>query len=651
MKSAEEHASDLQDDIKYYCNHNDNNIQVILKAGQLSMVYENGNLRYISSGGRELIRMIYSAVRIEGWMTVPPVITEERIEKNQDSFLITYQCRYNMAEADFRVAFRIEGKSDSSLIYSFDGEALSTFRKNRIGLCLLHPLEECCGKDCIITHPDGKTETSEFPVYIVPNQPFHDIKAMRWNVSPIDCSVVFTGDIFETEDQRNWTDASFKTYSTPLRQSYPVTLGKGGEISQSIEIRIKSDQKTEHSTSEIISLSLFKDQRYNLPLIGIGRSTRLEPVTANEAQILRDIMFDHYRVDLYLFEPDWRKTGEKAIGEAIKLNYSLEFALFLDDSAINQINDLMSWLNEYNASISLFTLYHKTIQSTPDELTDTIAPVLKNAYPHAKVCCGTNANFAELNRSRPESRHNDYICYAVHPQEHASDNSTLVENIQAQEHSVYSAKSFAGGKGIWISPINIQRRFNANIENFEKVKSENVFPPQADSRLMSLFGACWTAGSLKYLFESGVKGVTYYETVGERGIFQGDFDSRWPREFPTVKGMLFPLFHVFMFILKNKEYKVIKSISSHPLKADILSLSDGHNLKVILTNFTDSKQKIKADWNCEKLQIIQLNPESYVKAVTDKNWIEKTIKQELQGDEIINLEPFSVSFIEGRFYL
>ena len=27
----------------------------------------------------------------------------------------------------------------------------------------------------------------------------------------------FEGDLFEMEDQRNWTDASYKTYSTPLR--------------------------------------------------------------------------------------------------------------------------------------------------------------------------------------------------------------------------------------------------------------------------------------------------------------------------------------------------------------------------------------------------------------------------------------------------
>ena len=34
------------------------------------------------------------------------------------------------------------------------------------------------------------------------------------------------------EDQRNWTDASFKTYSTPLELPFPVELSAGEQIRQ-----------------------------------------------------------------------------------------------------------------------------------------------------------------------------------------------------------------------------------------------------------------------------------------------------------------------------------------------------------------------------------------------------------------------------------
>ena len=35
------------------------------------------------------------------------------------------------------------------------------------------------------------------------------------------------GDTWETEDHRNWTDASFKTYSRPLSLPYPYAIAKG----------------------------------------------------------------------------------------------------------------------------------------------------------------------------------------------------------------------------------------------------------------------------------------------------------------------------------------------------------------------------------------------------------------------------------------
>ena len=39
------------------------------------------------------------------------------------------------------------------------------------------------------------------------------------------------------EDQRNWTDASFKTYSTPLRIPYPVEVAPGQDPVQAVTMR------------------------------------------------------------------------------------------------------------------------------------------------------------------------------------------------------------------------------------------------------------------------------------------------------------------------------------------------------------------------------------------------------------------------------
>ncbi|MBK9390130.1 MAG: hypothetical protein IPN68_08035, partial [Bacteroidetes bacterium] len=161
---------------------------------------------------------------------------------------------------------------------------------------------------------------------------------------------------------------------------------------------------------------------------------------------------------------------------------------------------------------AIITVLHKTISVTPGQLAGHVAPAIRNYNPGIQICIGTNANFAQLNEQKPLPENCDMVCYSIHPQEHASDNTTLLENLQAQSYTVKSAKHFATDKRIWVSPVNIQRRFNANIENFETQSYGDKIPSQFDSRMMSLFGACWTAGSIKYLGESGADGITYYET-------------------------------------------------------------------------------------------------------------------------------------------
>lgn len=80
MKSIVEFADTLSIEDKWYGTPENTTQLVLLKAGELSMSNENGNLRYISLGNREIVRMIYSAVRGIGWLTPKPVISDEMID-------------------------------------------------------------------------------------------------------------------------------------------------------------------------------------------------------------------------------------------------------------------------------------------------------------------------------------------------------------------------------------------------------------------------------------------------------------------------------------------------------------------------------------------------------------------------------------------
>jgi hypothetical protein len=638
-------ASSLGKDIQRYGGI-ETGCRIYLKAGNLEMFYENGALRRISCGNHEIVRMIYSAIRDRNWLTISPVIEDEKIMISDDSFSIEYKGIYFSDNIDFSARYVIEGKNTGTIVFRMESEAMGNTEKNRIGFCVLHPVESYAGNQCKILKSDMTAETGIFPVHISPHQPFTDIKKMEWSVNNLICSLAFSGDIFETEDQRNWSDASYKTYCTPLSKPFPVTILKGEHINQQVEFKIQGGTAIEKKDIDTIRLKIDYNSKTDLPLLGIGKSTRPEPLTQNEINILRNLRFDHYRIDLYLFNPDWKYQAAQALKEAEELNYQPEIVLFFDDNANDQAEQIIRFLHEVKVGIAVITIFHKSRSSTPDYLISSLAPLFKKEFPGIRICCGTNANFAQLNRNRPGSDLNDLICYSIHPQEHASDNTTLVENLMGQKYTVESAAEFSGKKGIWISPVTMKRRFNANTGNYEIPSGNNDFPPQADSRMISLFGACWSVGSLKYLCESKASGATYFETAGERGIIQGDFMSRWPEKFQAIKGMIFPVYHIFYFILKYKNHKILKSHSSNSLDIDILSLTDGIRLKIILINFTGNRENVLIEELSSGYSMKQLNTETYSEAASDNYWYEKTGSIKVSGGKEIQLEPFSVNFIE-----
>ena len=208
-----------------------------LRAGPVSVTYSSGSLRYLRCGCVEVLRQIYFALRDPLWGTVPAQISEEQIDRSADSFRIGLTVQHRQDEIDLAWQGSIEGDCDGSIRFSVSGTAATSFRANRIGFCVLHPIEGCAGRECRIEHTSGTSETSSLPALISPRQPFLDVRAISHEpLSGVRAHVRMEGDIFETEDHRNWTDDSFKTYSRPLTLPYPYRVAAGERISQSVTV-------------------------------------------------------------------------------------------------------------------------------------------------------------------------------------------------------------------------------------------------------------------------------------------------------------------------------------------------------------------------------------------------------------------------------
>ncbi|MBI1928100.1 hypothetical protein HYR99_28130, partial [Candidatus Poribacteria bacterium] len=205
---------------------------------------------------------------------------------------------------------------------------------------------------------------------------------------------------------------------------------------------------------------------------------------------------------------------------------------------------------------------------------------------------GTNAYFTELNRGRPPVEALDGVCYSINPQVHAFDNASLVETLETQARTVDSARQFVGNLPVMVTPITLKPRFNPNATGPEPEPLPGELPSPVDVRQMSLFGAGWTLGSLKYQAESGVYSTTYYETTGWRGVMETEHGSPVPEKFHSLPGGVFPLYHLLADVGEFAGGDVISTTSNTPLVVDGLAIRKDGVTRMLLANLTPQRQQV-----------------------------------------------------------
>jgi hypothetical protein len=178
-----------------------------LRAGPISLLFSNGDLRQLRVNGVEIVQRIYMAVRDKDWGTAPVALHDLVIDDHGDHFRITFTAVNRQNDIGFTWQGVVQGDADGTIHFTMDGRADTTFLRNRLGFCVLHPAS-AAGSPATLTHSDGSKSSSQFPLLISPHQPFMDLRAITHEFAPgLQAEVSFEGDIFESEDQRNRTDA------------------------------------------------------------------------------------------------------------------------------------------------------------------------------------------------------------------------------------------------------------------------------------------------------------------------------------------------------------------------------------------------------------------------------------------------------------
>lgn len=574
-----------------------------LRAGPVTALLEGPDLRHIRWGAVELAQRIYVAVRDVGWNTIPAHYSDFQLDVAEDRFNISFDAHHHYQETDFTWTATITGSPDGTISYAMDGVAGSAFQYNKIGFNVHHPLDETVGQPYHARTPDGEIsgvlpETID-PQLVVDGQ----LTAM---FAPYDSLTIeqkggvtvrfdFEGDLFELQDHRNWTDANYKTYGTPLSVPYPMDAKPGQRFHQKVTVSLVATPGQPPARPREVQVELGASTGRRLPAIGVGLAGGDAQLSPREAALLRKLHLDHVRVDLHLNNPSYRSELERAAATCRAMGSKLEIALFLSSKADAELDDFVSLLETIDVPVARVLVLEEaegfsTFRTmTPGRLVGLARERLRDILPDAVFAGGTDQFFTELNRDWSQVEAIDGVAYSLNPQVHASDNSSLMENLQGQAETVRSTRHHAGERLIFISPVTFVGRFGP----FPAGPPEpGGLPPEVDPRQASLFGAAWTMGSVKYLAEEGAASITYYETTGWRGIIETETGSAMPDRFPSSPGIVFPLYHVFADLAEWKAGELVEVRSSDRLRADALAIREGSHLHLLVANMTWTPQTV-----------------------------------------------------------
>jgi hypothetical protein len=639
--------------VLYYGNPKPLPERVPLRAGPLSLIYEAGDLRYIKLGDQEILRRIYVAIRDQNWGTVPPALSNVRLDIGDDSFRVTYDVENRQGDIDFSWKGMITGDDQGTITFTMDGVARSTFLRNRIGFCVLHPMRECAGQPCIVEKVNDTVEHGRFPKFISPHQPFMDIQAISHQIIPgVWAEVRFSGDIFEMEDQRNWTDASYKTYCTPLDLPFPVQVEEGTEISQSVTLNLRRDtppKRVAPLPPAELTLTIGQSPLGSLPRIGLGTASHGRPLSAKELARLRALNLSHLHVDLDLSRPGYESKLRQATVEASALDVPLEVALFLSDAAAGEMKALVATIKAAKPAVCTWLVFHIAQDATRTEWINLAREYLAAYDPAPQIGGGTNAYFTNLNRNRPPVAALDIVSYSLNPQVHAFDSSSLAETLETQATTIESARQFVGTLPLAISPITLKPRFNPAATGPESELPPRKLPAQVDVRQMSLFGAGWTTGSLKYVSEGGAYSVTYYETSGWRGVMETEAGSRLPDKFRSRPGSVFPLYHILADVGEFAGGDVIPTTSSDTLRVDGLAVHKDGQTRVLLANLCGEAQQVTVKNLGKQIRVRHLDETNVEEAMTspERFRTRATEHLETQGGALqLTLLPYATARLD-----
>lgn len=632
-----------------------------LRAGPLSVEFDNGALRYVRLGDIEVLRAIAYLVRDENWGTFIPKIENLDLKERADGFFVAYRATCSDAKRTLVYDAKIVGKSDGSLSFEAVAEPKTDVLTNRTGFIVLHPVDGVSGRPVKVLHVEGREEISTFPETIDPRCPFKDIRALSHEVAPgIWATCTMEGDAFEMEDQRNWSDASYKTYVRPLTRPWPYTLPKGEKVTQSVTLSISSNlpAKASGTADRLVSLTI-GGEIGRLPAIGLGVPAD-EAIHALEKSALTkrlgvqsliceiDLRRDHGRAEMERYRQLADLTGAEITLEIITRG-RLE-----PDAELVPVAKAAADAGLRPAAVTVFPA-QDMVSVQPDApwpkmpSFDESYAAARRAFPGVKLGGGMAAYFTELNRKRPPAASLDFVTYTTCPNVHAADDRSVMETNEAIPFQILTTRAFMGQMPCRIGPSQLGCRENP----YGKATAPNTGNSRLclsviDPRQRGLYNAAWMIAYAAACARGGVEAVAFGAPTGPMGhIYRAlDFVQLY---FDNESGAtIYPGFHVIAGLARLAGAPICETLFSARGKIEAIAARQDDSLILWLANLTSEVVEVELPAQfAMQSRILILDTDSFKRLTTLPAYLDATGQN--VGDATIKLDAFAAARIVSRY--
>jgi len=568
-------------------------------------------IRNVTYKGVQLIDLLYTAIRPWDWSTLAAESHTEDVKVNGSECIITISDTFAGAlEAQTIITLT----ADNTFLVDYQLKGLAEYSVNRWGICFcLHSGDwmgstvNSSGKTYTLLQDispqrviDGVTQ-GLFPAanemhFVAPDQRFIKVNS--------------TGKVLEAEDQRNWTDNTYKIYSGSLSEPRPFVTSAGSIWKQSVKFEVGAPTSAAIDPAKIVVREIEA-----LPSIGLQFNTEplLSPDDLEKALVLLEI--DHLRVN------EESLTAQK-IATTAASGLILEAALLSSNGGVALQTEVTQLSQRVPAGSRIL------IQREGREIVEA-ADLPKNDSLSSYIP-GSDAYLVDLHRNKYEF--GSSVSYSMAPTVHSTDTETIFKTLYTQRESIEFAHKYLA-RQVFISPITFSTRGNPETGHSREERI-NFASPDAALRIRTLEGAAWTLGSIFALASAGAFSGSWHELFGEFGVI---YSQQGATKFS-------PTFHALSALGAHHAHEITIATS---LDNSWVAFENRETKRILVASLRPWSLEITAKVLAGYKSIQSLRGDECDRASQIMDWWSYAETTPISADFPLTLAPFEIALIRG----